>query len=673
VKLTDSIGKVPLVGPVYQKRLEKLGISTVADLLTHIPRRYEDFRKVASVGQLRPGEVVTIEGKVNMVRNQYTKSNKMIQLVEIEAAGGSVMAVWFNQPFLLKSFRKDEQVSLAGKVDWFGRRLALISPEWEKINTGQKAVHTGRLVPIYRETAGISSKWLRRRIDDVWRAEIEVEDYLSAEILEQYQLCNLEKALRYLHYPENLEEAERGRRRLAFDELANLQMQSRLRKQRWETKIARHKLEIEPETIGEFTRRLDFALTASQETAIGEIVTDLRRGAPMNRLLQGDVGSGKTVVAATAAFGTFCNGGQAVFMAPTQILASQHFNTLKRLFGPFQARVTLVTSAGVTSGLGKADIIVGTHALIHKRVDISQAGLLVIDEQHRFGVSQRALLVEIAESYNSVPHVLTMTATPIPRTVALTFYGDLEVSVLTEMPKGRKPVTTWVIPPEKRAAAYEWMVKEIKDKKVQAFVVCPLIEESEVETMAQVKAAKTEYERLQKAWPELRIEILHGKMKIELKNEIVEKFQKGEIDILVATPVVEVGLDIPNATMMVVEAAERFGLAQLHQLRGRVGRGKKKSYCLLMSETESEAVQQRLTALTKMKSGFELAEVDLAMRGPGEIFGVRQHGVAELTKANWQDIDLIQDSRRFSEDIMKERDKYRAIIDHFEQKKVVAN
>jgi ATP-dependent DNA helicase RecG len=377
----------------------------------------------------------------------------------------------------------------------------------------------------------------------------------------------------------------------------------------------------------------------------------------MNRLLEGDVGSGKTVVAATASFISFLNGFQTVFMAPTQILAKQHFNTLKSVLDPYKVRVSLVTSAGIEADLGKTDVYIGTHALLHDKASFDDAALVVIDEQHRFGVKQRAIIAE-KSSNNKIPHVLTMTATPIPRTVALTIYNDLDLSTLDELPKGRQPITTKVVPPQKRKKAYEWINEKIKDDDVQAFVICPLIEESEKESMVQVKAATAEYERLKKAVPERKIDILHGRMKGKDKEKIIDRFKKGKTELLVSTPVVEVGIDVPNATIMVIEGAERFGLAQLHQLRGRVGRGKKKSYCFLFAEKASEKVVKRLSYLQKTKSGFELAELDLKLRGPGEVFGTRQHGFSELKIANWQDISLIKKARKVAKDAIQNPAKF---------------
>ncbi|KKU09031.1 MAG: ATP-dependent DNA helicase RecG, partial [Candidatus Woesebacteria bacterium GW2011_GWB1_45_5] len=378
---------------------------------------------------------------------------------------------------------------------------------------------------------------------------------------------------------------------------------------------------------------------------------DLSDKVPMNRLLEGDVGSGKTAVAAIAAFAAFANGFQTVIMAPTQILAEQHYATLNELFKDYKVRLSLITSSTKKSDLGRADVFVGTHALIHKKISFSNIALVVIDEQHRFGVEQRAHLVK----KSGTPHVLTMTATPIPRTIALTTYGDLDLSVLTEMPKGRDKITTWTVPPQKRQSAYGWIKKQLAGSKSQVFIICPLIEESEKETMEGVKAATEEFRNLKSIFSHFKLGLLHGRLKAKEKEKVLGNFRNRKIDVLVSTPVVEVGIDIPNATVMVIEDAERFGLAQLHQLRGRVGRGNKKSYCLLFSKIK---YSRRLAAMEKTHSGFELAELDLKLRGPGEIFGTRQSGFAELKVASWGNYELIRETRDLAENIMENPSKF---------------
>ncbi len=650
MQLSDSVETLNFVGPSYAKKLEKLEITTVNNLLHHIPFRFIDFRKASNIASLQIDDIATIKGEVTDSKGIYTKNGKKLQLFTIEDKTGKIEVIWFNQPFILNSIKVGDSISIAGQVTWFGRKKVIISPEYE-INT--QGVHTGRLLPIYHETAGISSKWLRKRISEVLEKDVDLSEFLPSEILEQEKLIEFRQAIMNVHFPESEEAFELGKRRLAFNELLLMHLATMHRRKEWENLEASYKLTINKKTLKEFLDLLAFKLTDSQDTAIKEIIEDIGKAVPMNRLLEGDVGSGKTVVAAAAAFVSFINGYQTIIMAPTQILAQQHYNTIKELFEPLDLTVTLITSQSKGNSLTKSDIFIGTHALIHQKLDFENVSLVVIDEQHRFGVEQRNHLIKKVGGKDMVPHVLTMTATPIPRTVAMSFYGDLDLSILRELPKERQKITTWLVPPEKRDGAYGWIGEQIKKEKIQAYVVCPLIEESDSETLQSVKGAKAEYEKLQSLYNDLTVGLLHGKQTIKEKNAVLDKFKAGQIDILVTTPVVEVGIDVANATIMMIEAADRFGLAQLHQLRGRVGRGTKKSYCLVMTESDTEKTIQRLEALKKTISGFELAELDLKMRGPGEIFGTRQSGFPELKIATWQDTDLIIRSRKVAADLIK--------------------
>ena len=643
--LYSPVEELPLVGPSYALRLEKLGITSLKDLLYHVPHRYLDFTIGSPISLAQPGEVLALRGKVVSIKNQYTRSGRKIQIGEVEDKSGKITVVWFNQPFLVRVLYEGVEVSLAGKVGWFVRKKALISPEYEVVKKGKEKIHTSGLIPVYPETSGLSSKWLRGRIRESL-ANADIPEYLPEDILKKEGLMPLSEALTSVHSPKSLVEAEKGRQRLAFDELFFLQLASLGRKKAWQKNKAAHIFKVDEGQLQNFIDSLAFSLTASQKQAVGEITGDLKKDFPMSRLLEGDVGSGKTVVAAIAAFVSFLNGFQSVVMAPTQILASQHYETLKRLFDPYKIRVSLVTGGAVKKDLGRTDVFVGTHALIHKKTAFDNVGFVAIDEQQRFGVEQREHLVKKGKGRGVAPHVLTMTATPIPRTVALTFYGDLDLSALTELPPGRKEIKTWIVPPAKRAKALAWVEKEITKHKSQAFIICPLIEESEKETMQTVKAVTKEFGELTKLFPKLKLGLMHGRLKHADKDKVMSQFKKGEVDILVATPVVEVGIDVPNATLMLIEGAERFGLAQLHQLRGRVGRGKKASYCLVFSESPSPRVLTRLKALERGISGFALAELDLKLRGPGEIFGTRQHGFPELKIASWQDVGLITKAKK---------------------------
>jgi len=614
--------------------------------------RYLDFRTTKNIGSLQIGDISTARGQITSIKNQYTRSGKKIQIAEFSDSTGKINIVWFNQPYLIRMLKEGDILSVAGEVGWFGRKKAFISPEYESRNLG---TNTGRLIPIYPETKGISSRWLRNKIkfsfDNMYK---NINEYLPSKILVKLNLVDLEKAIRYVHFPKDLNQAQKGRKRLAFNEILFYQMKSVKQKKDWQKNSAFHQLKIDRKPINELIKSLPFELTNSQTKAIDEILNDLSKEIPMNRLLEGDVGSGKTVVATIACFASFINGYQSVIMAPTQILANQHFNTLKSIFKKYKIRISLITSAKSKTDHGRTDLFVGTHSLIHKKVDFDNIAIVIIDEQHKFGVKQRAKLIKKSKNKKKVPHVLTMTATPIPRTIALTAYGDLDLSTLNELPKGRKPITTWLVPPKKRKAAFKWAGDHIKKYSTQAFVVCPLIEESLTETMKSAKAATTEYENLKDILKSLKIGLMHGRQKKKEKESVVEKFKKNKIDILVTTPVVEVGIDIPNASIMIIEAAERFGLAQLHQLRGRVGRGKKRSYCLLFTEKSSRKSLARLNALKKEVSGFKLAEIDLKLRGPGEVYGLRQHGFPELKIASWNDFDLIHEAKTTAEDAFKQ-------------------
>jgi ATP-dependent DNA helicase RecG len=662
--LSTNIENLPLVGEAYADKLAKLGIETIDDLIHHIPFRYNDYRIITPIKALQPNEAFTIHGILNSMTNIFSKNGKRMQIGEIEDESGKIQAMWFNQPYLLSSMKPHKQYAFSGKVSFFNKKKVLFAPEHELLEGVDSTLHTGRLVPIYPETRGVSSKWLRSRINFVLKnMDSELDEFLPDDIVQSNKLLEFRTALHSSHFPDSLDQVETARIRLAFDELLMIHLKSMLRKREWERQEISHILRLENAMIKRFIENLPFDLTTAQENSINELFIDLAQNSPMNRLLQGDVGSGKTVVAAAGSFAAFANGYQSVIMAPTQILAEQHFITINKLFEPFNARVALVTGTFKTEVIGKTDIFIGTHALIQKQIKFEKVAFVVIDEQHRFGVEQRKLLTEKSEKRKKTPHVLTMTATPIPRTIALTMYGDLSLSVLNELPKGRQKITTWVVPKEKRKGAYQWIQKQIETEHSQVFIVCPLIDESDSETMKDVKAAKKEYEKLQKIFPKLTLGLLHGKQKAKEKSEILNQFKEGKIDILVSTPVVEVGIDVPNATIMMIEAAERFGLAQLHQLRGRVGRGDKKSYCLLFTDSENEKIQERLGAMTHTHSGFDLAELDLQMRGPGDIFGTKQHGIPNLKIATWSDTELIKKTKEIAEEAIVDTEKYKKLYE----------
>jgi ATP-dependent DNA helicase RecG len=641
---------VATAGHVYKlfaRRLEKLGISTFEDFLYHIPFRYDDFSLISKINRVQPGEIVTIQGTVSSITNEFTKNFKRIQKAEIADNTGTIEVIWFNQPYLTKIIHAQDKIALSGKIDWSLRRLTMQSPEYEIINNSPM-IHTGRLVPVYPETRGITSKWLRRQTYKLINENTDqFAEYLPESTLLDHSLMKFQDAISQIHFPKTPFDATRSRQRLSFDELFLLQLSAMHRKMDWNNNLISNPYLVDKFTdqIGKFLAKLPFILTGAQNRVIEEIFKDLSRTKPMNRLLEGDVGSGKTVVSAIAMYLSHLNGFQSVLMAPTEILAQQHYKTISDLLTPFNIKVGLATGSEKTK-IKNCDVLVGTHAVLEKGISFDKLGLVVIDEQQRFGVEQRALI----KSKGKNPHLLTMTATPIPRTIALTMYGDLDLSILDEMPHGRKLIKTWLVPTEKRENAYSWIERQIEDTKSQAFIVCPFIEESE--TMQTVRAASKEFENLQKnVFKNLRLGLLHGKMKSKEKGTVLGKFRDGKIDILVATPVVEVGIDIPNATIMIIEASERFGLAQLHQLRGRVGRGDKQSYCLLFTESLNPQTLERLKAMEKHNVGAELAELDLRLRGPGEIYGTMQHGRKMLKIASFSDFDLIQKVKKEAEKI----------------------
>lgn len=650
-----------MIGPTYVKRLAKLNIYTIEDLLYHFPTRYEDFTNLKKIRSAEIGQNQTIKAQLLSFKNEYTKSGKKIQKAIVTDETGTLEIIWFNQPFLARAFKIGEWYQFSGKVDWFGRKLSMVSPDHEVIKTApsggtKQVIHTGRLVPVYPETYGISSKWLRSRIYPLLESSLaSIEDFLPPETIKQFQLAKLNYALQKIHFPDTLDQSDEARKRLAFEELFLIQLASLSRKIDWQRKVAAQTFPMDKVKVDNFINELPFTLTKAQQKCVNEILNDLGKKTPMNRLLEGDVGSGKTVVAAVAMYLVYINGLKSALMTPTEILAQQHYQTLTDLLSPLGVKIALVTGQKKPKGdkQNDTDLWIGTHALLfQKQFDEQRLALMVIDEQHRFGVEQRATLAQKAIA----PHILTMTATPIPRTIALTLYGDLDLSLIDEMPPGRKQVKTWVVPPEKRKAAYEWIRQHVKGTDEQAFIICPLIEESE--TLTDVRAVTAEYKRLTaEVFTDLRLGLLHGRMKSKEKDEVINKFRVGELDILVSTPVIEVGIDIPQATIMMIEASDRFGLAQLHQLRGRVGRSDKESYCLLFADNMEGRSFERLKAMEKTNLGIELAELDFKMRGPGEIHGTTQHGFFNLKIASFSDLKLTEETRMAAQAVINNIEK----------------
>jgi ATP-dependent DNA helicase RecG len=674
--LDAPVSTLPGISTAYTRRLERLNIQTVGDLLYHFPHRYDDYRKLRTISQLEYGEETTVVGTIWETGTRRTRGGSSVVSSVIADASGTIEAVWFNQPFLANQLRAGRRIVLSGKVDEYLGRLTLTSPTWEPLE--RELIHTGRLVPIYPLTAGVTSRWMRRqtkRVVDYWMPRL--RDPLPQAVRERQQLMDLPLAIRQIHFPDNLEAAEAARRRLSFDEFLIIQLGMLRQRQKWQSQEG-VPLAREQASVARFLAVLPFQLTEAQQRCLDYVLDDMSQSRPMSRLLQGDVGSGKTVVAAAAMLAAVAAGKQAALMAPTEILAEQHYRTLTELFATSDAwglerpiSVALLTgSVGrverrrlyANLASGEAPIVVGTHALIQKQVTFDDLALVIVDEQHRFGVVQRATL----RQKGGAPHMLVMSATPIPRSLALTLYGDLEISVLDEMPPGRQPIETrWLLPAE-RERAYGFLRSQI-EKGRQAFVLYPLVEESD---KVAAKAAVEEYERLQHTiFPDLRLGLLHGRMKGKDKDEVMTRFHAREIDILVSTSVVEVGIDVPNATVMLIEGADRFGLAQLHQFRGRVGRGAHKSYCLLISDTASpddpqtKATWERLKAIEETQDGFVLAEKDLELRGPGDFFGVRQSGLPMLRLASLSNVKILEDARAEAQ-ILFQQDPALALPQH---------
>lgn len=649
--LDKPIETLPSTSFLTINRFKKLGINTFFDLLNYLPLRHENYSLISSINRCQEGEQITVVGRVGDFKNEITKRRFSIQKLTIYDQTGKINAIWFNQPYLVNSFKKEQSIAISGTIKRFGYQLSLMVEEYEIINGDYERIHTGRFIPYYSEKRGLSSRVIREKIHfilkNIANNDSVLEEILPDSIVGYNQLLGEKEAYFQIHYPANKKLLLMAKKRLAFDELFFLILSHELIKKNWEKELTKNQFCVDPaimDQVNQMIASLSFSLTNAQKKALDEIINDFKKPYPMNRFLYGDVGSGKTVVAALASYISHLNGYQALLMAPTEILAFQHYQTIQKIFDN-QLNISLVTASKKPrkDELKKADIIIGTHALIQKKVNFNRVGLVVIDEQHRFGVMQRAMLKEKGEN----PHLLTMTATPIPRTLFLTLYGELTLSVIDEMPKGRKPIKTYVVPPEKRDDGYRWIKEMIKKEKIQVYIICPIIEESETETLQSVKAATTEYEFLaKKIFTDFKVGLIHGRMKAKEKEMVMSQFKDHQLDILVSTSVIEVGIDVPNANIILIEGAERFGLAQLHQLRGRVGRSDKQAYCFLFATKNEPAILHRLSFFSRTQNGMQLAEYDLKHRGPGEVYGVRQHGFINLKIASLTDFQLINQTKK---------------------------
>ncbi|MGH7196547.1 MAG: ATP-dependent DNA helicase RecG [Candidatus Saccharimonadales bacterium] len=652
MRLDAPVTMVKGVGAAIAERLTILGIQTVEDLIYFFPRKYDDFSNVTPIAQLKPGKV-TVQGRIESVTGRYVRRGLHITEAVIADGTAKTRAVWFNQPYRAEQFAKGEEYYLSGTYDFQRNRYILQNPATEQVKAF--GVSTARIVPIYRETRGLKSHQIRKLIRELLPLIEMLPETLPSKLVEKEGLSSISEALKNVHFPETSETVAAAKERIAFEELLWLLLASLLNKQE-NAKLQGWRIPFNKDHAAQFVQQLPFSMTDAQRRAAWEVFKDFEQGEPMNRLLQGDVGSGKTVVAAMAAFMAARTGLQTAFMAPTEILATQHALTIANLLEPLGIQVALLlgsTKAKAKAELkervaaGQVDVVVGTHALIQKDNQFHKLGLVVVDEQHRFGVRQRAELLTKSEH---MPHMLSMTATPIPRSLQLTVYGELEVSILDELPKGRQPIKTEIISPHARHKAYEAIETQIKSGR-QAYVVCPVIAEG---ALAELKSVEAEYDRLNKSiFKHRRLGLLHGQMKPDEKEQAMRRFKDGELDMLICTTVVEVGVDVPNATAMLVEGADRFGLAQLHQLRGRVGRGSEQSFCYLVPST-AQAVSQRLRELEQSNDGFYLAEVDLKLRGPGEIYGRAQHGQLDLSFANLADTRMIKRVRNAAEVLLSD-------------------
>lgn len=683
ISIETKLQNIPRISPKYAKNLEKMGIFIVHDLLFHFPFRYDNFSEMHSIAQLSNGQIATIKGTAIKVKSIRTWKKKMhITEAQIQDETGIIKAVWFNQPYISDTLTEGKNVRLSGKVSSDSSGLFFGSPVWEM--ESRIPTNTGRLVPVYPETEGVTSRWLRWQIQTFLKLDLNIEDPISEDILKKLHLPNIQKSLKYIHFPNSKNEYLLSQKRFAFEEMFLVQIKSIRVRSNWQ-KEKSVKIKFDEKLIKKFVSSLPFKLTNAQKKSSFQILKDLEKSQPMNRLLNGDVGSGKTIVAGISALEVMDAGYQVAIMAPTEVLALQHFNNFCKIFENYNFNIALLTNSykmffSCHSGLdpestlsihesvdsrfrgndisrkdlleqlksGEINLIIGTHSLIQKDIRFKNLALIIVDEQHRFGVAQRAYLQQSVELINdglknAIPHFLTMTATPIPRTLALAFFGNLDLSVLDEMPKNRKKIITEIIVPPERNKIYNFIRSEIK-KGRQCFVILPLVEDSKV--LTEVKAAVSEHKKLsEEIFPDLKIGLVHGKLKSAEKEKVMKEFSENKLDILVATAVVEVGIDIRSATVMIIEDADRFGLSQLHQFRGRIGRGEQQSYCFLFTSSDSASAKKRLKALVDSENGFNIAEKDLELRGPGQFFGTRQSGIPDITMENLTNIKLINIAR----------------------------
>lgn len=661
MKLTTSLAQVKGVGPKAKEQFALAGITTVGDLISFLPRRYDDFSGQVSIADVSPGKQ-TIRAVCESVSMRRVRRGLTVTTATLSDETGKLKAVWFNQPYRMKQLDSGDEFLFSGEFEFQYNRYQLTNPSVEQVK--DVPVQTDRLLPVYRSIKGLKSQLVRKILEELRPLMSVLPETLPSEVVEKERLLSRRDAIRAMHFPTSSEDVTRARERLGFEEIFQLLLAAQLNRNQ-HTQLEGWHIPFDQAVVRSFVAQLPFELTGAQRRAAWDIIQDFEKKTPMNRLLQGDVGSGKTVVAGLAARQAAHSGFQTAIMAPTEILARQHADTLSRLLTPFGLTVGLLVGSVKPAAKrllrdqiqsGEVDVVVGTHALLQDTVVFHRLGFVVIDEQHRFGVEQRqALLSKSAH----LPHLLAMTATPIPRSLALTVYGELDVSVINERPKGRKEIITKLWSPNSRASLYEAVEQQL-DRGHQAYVICSLIDDNPDN---DIRSVQSEYDRLRNAhFSHRRIGLLHGRMKADEKDAVMAQFAQKELDILVSTTVVEVGVDVPNATVIVIENADRFGLSQLHQLRGRVGRSDAQSYAYLVM-SDSKKPSERLREIETSNDGFYLAEVDLRLRGPGEVYGRAQHGALNLQIATLADTLLISRAKKQAERFAKHPDD----LLHYEQ------
>lgn len=670
--LNTTLDQIYSIGPNIYKKLQKLGLYKVEDILFYYPFRYDDYSQIKKIKDLVNEETATVQGTITLINNKRAKTRRMnITEALLDDGSDQIQIVWFNQPYIIKNIKAGDKIFISGKVKKTLLGYSFVSPSYEKVCSREdgnpKTTHTARMVPIYPSTEKLTQKQIRFLVKSCLPATYLLKEWLPKEILKNEKLLILDEAIRQIHFPDNRKRLQRAKKRIAFNEIFTLiSLAKSIKRDNQKNKAIQ--IEFHENKIKKFVQSLPFKLTNDQKKASWQILQDLEKDIPMNRLLEGDVGSGKTIVALMSAYNTILNQKQVAFMAPTQILAKQHFENIVKYLKKEDISSALFTNKKrkIYNGKrkiaetlskkkliekinkGEIDFIIGTHSIINKDIEFKKLGLIIVDEQHRFGVNQRHQLIKKSGSKKS-PHFLSMTATPIPRSLALTIYGDLDISQIKEKPANRKEIITRLVEPKNRTKAYEFIYNHIK-KGHQVFVVCPLINESD---KLGVKSVTQEYEKLNnEIFPNLEIGFLHGKMKENEKKEVLDGFTNNQTKILVSTSVIEVGIDYPNATIMIIEGADRFGLASLHQFRGRVGRAEHQSFCFLFTDNTSLKTKQRLEILTKTSDGFKLSEADLKFRGSGDIYGTTQSGfLSQIKIADLSDLELNQKVRNWVEKI----------------------